>query len=286
MSWQAFETYAPAKWVLAGEHAVLRGATAIAIPHSGLGLKLKFDPNGAKNSSFEVTPKSAESLIVDLLKAVDDSLPFPGFPRGLLQLEGNIPSGAGFGSSAALCVALTRWLSGPLGISARDESDFATRLEHRFHGRSSGMDVAVCALGEPIAFSMEKGAQSLGIRRFPRFTFHDTGLRARTSECVLRVEKFREESPVLASQTDESMALAARESMEGLFLFDAGSHERGLTLIGQAMKRSQECFLTWGLVPAPVQRLIEQVCSQGALAARLTGAGGGGFVVALWPPSN
>jgi mevalonate kinase len=143
------------------------------------------------------------------------------------------------------------------------------------------MDVATVLAGEPISFSMEKGARPLGIRRLPKFTFHDTGLRARTSECVLKVEKFREENPIVSLKTDERMSLAARNAMEGLALFDRG--EGGLGLLSDAMKRAQECFYEWQLVPGEARRMEDELVRQGALAAKLTGAGGGGFVVALWP---
>jgi mevalonate kinase len=204
-------------------------------------------------------------------------------PKGLLQMNSTIPIGAGLGSSAALCVAITRWMREPLGISSHDQIEFATRLEHRFHGRSSGMDVAVIAANDPISFSMEKGMRSLGVKKLPRFTFHDTGLRSRTSECVLKVEAFRESCPAQASQIDDSMATASRLAMEGLIQYDSNRTLDGLNLIQKAMLQARECFYSWNLVPEEACHAEEQLLKQGALAVKLTGAGGGGMLVALWP---
>jgi mevalonate kinase len=55
-----------------------------------------------------------------------------------------------------------------------------------------------------------------------------------------------------------------------------------LALIARSMKRAQECFATWQLIPGDAYRLAQDLERQGALAVKITGAGGGGFLVALW----
>lgn len=288
MSWSPFRIRVPGKWVLAGEHSVLHGAIALALPHPEVGLTLSFEPREA--SHLEVEPDAAGPLMRDLLKSIQEiwmleDRPFSA-PSGKLQIESTIPIGAGLGSSAALCVALTHWISNPLMIPKVQLTDFATQLEHRFHGRSSGMDVAVIAAGQPISFGMEQGTQFIGVRKLPKFTFHDTGLRSRTSECVFQVEKFRKDTPSLGVRVDESMSTASRLAMEGLILYDGGDEDRGLGLIQKAMVQARECFYAWGLVPGDVQRMEQNLLNQGALGVKMTGAGGGGMLVALWGESE
>jgi mevalonate kinase len=280
----SFQTRVPGKWVLAGEHSVLRGATAVALPHPEFALTLKYEPR--RGEALRTQPAQAERAVRDLLVGLADSWEADGksFPRleGVLSIESDIPIGAGLGSSAALCVALTRWLSDPLKIRREEQFDFARQLEHHFHGRSSGMDVAVVSAGEPIAFGIERGARPLGVKKLPKFTFHDTGLRARTSECVYRVERLREEMPVQGVKADEVMGTASRLAMEGLSLFDRGASAEGIEQIARAMMQARECFYGWGLVPGEAKRIEDELLAQGAKAVKLTGAGGGGFVVALW----
>jgi mevalonate kinase len=288
MNWSEFRTKVPGKWVLAGEHSVLRGASAVALPHPELGLTLSFDPaTKNRDRAFSVEPPTAEPLVDELIASVADAWEADGRsfakPKGQLRIDSNIPIGAGLGSSAALCVALTQWMADPLSIPEDQRMEFATQLEHRFHGRSSGMDVAVISVKEPISFDMSRGIRSIGVRKLPRFTFHDTGLRSRTSECVLRVEKFREEVPTLAIRIDEAMAAASRGAMEGLIQYDAGRKTEGLTLIQKSMQQARECFYSWELVPGEAKRIEEDLLKKGALAVKLTGAGGGGMLVALWP---
>jgi mevalonate kinase len=282
VSWSSFHTRASGKWVLAGEHSVLRGATAVALPHASLGLNLRFEPG----DRLRVEPSEAEPLILELVGSIADAQEESGKsfikPQGVLKIESDIPIGAGLGSSAALCVALTRWMASPLGIAPEQQMEFATQLEHRFHGRSSGMDVAAIISGEPIAYLVGRGIRSLGVRKLPHFTFHDTGIRTRTSECILRVEKFREEAPALGVRVDDSMGAASRIAVEGLVKYDSGHSAEGLELLKKSMQQAQECFYSWELVPGAAKRLEEDLFKQGALAVKMTGAGGGGMLVALW----
>ncbi|MCM2322583.1 MAG: hypothetical protein NDJ90_04920 [Oligoflexia bacterium] len=282
--WRSFHSRVPGKWVLAGEHAVLRGATAVALPHPELGLTLAFEPGSFEG--LRVVPESAARVILELLESVRDACEERGrsfgAPAGTLEIQSSIPIGAGLGSSAALCVAMSRWLRGPLGLAERELLDFATQLEDRFHGKSSGMDVAVIATGEPVTFVRGVGPKPLGVKHLPKFTFHDTALRCRTHECVSRVEAFRDREPARAMRVDEAMGEAARFAIEGLVQYDRGDRSRGLELLAQAMARGQECFRAWDLLPPEAGELERSLLAEGALGVKITGAGGGGMLVALW----
>jgi mevalonate kinase len=285
MRWENFETRARGKWVLAGEHAVLRGVSAIAIPHPEFSLRLRFEPHGGQ--PLEVTPSSAQAVVMEILQSVRDSEQSQGrvfsLPEGKLEIASTIPIGAGLGSSAALCVAMSRWMAGNLRIwGPQGVFEFATQLEHRFHGRSSGMDVAVINADEPISFSL-KGASPLGIRKLPKFTFHDTELRAKTSDCVMKVGRLREKDPARALHLDEAMGAASRLAMEGLIRYDQSPGPAALQLVAQSMKKAQECYHAWDLMPAEAKEIESKLLAQGALGVKMTGAGGGGMLVALWP---
>ncbi|MDR3607941.1 MAG: hypothetical protein P4M08_11255 [Oligoflexia bacterium] len=288
MKWERFETRARGKWVLAGEHAVLRGVSAIAIPHPEFSLRLSFVPE--PGLPLQVSPVSAQTVVDEILQSVRDEEQAEDrtftLPEGWLEIDSTIPIGAGLGSSAALCVAIARWLAKNLRIeTAQAIYEFATRLEHRFHGRSSGMDVAVINADEPISFSM-KGQKPLGIRTLPKFTFHDTEVRARTSDCVAQVVQLREKDPAQAMRLDEAMGEASRLAMEGLIRYnhasEGASGAAALELVARAMREAQKCYYSWDLVPVEAREIEAKLLAEGALAVKLTGAGGGGMLVALW----
>lgn len=276
--WAEFQCRVPGKWVLCGEHAVLRGATAVALPHPEFGLDLRFVPGG---DELRVETTEGAGAVRELLDAV-----WEGYgdgrarPRGTLSFASTIPVGSGLGSSAAVCVALTRWLAEPLRLAPGAQFEFARELENRFHGQSSGMDIAAVMSGGPIAYTQGREPQRLAVTKLPRFTFHDTGLRARTSECIFRVNRKRDEAPVLAVETDELMRQAAGACIEGLTLY-ADAPDLALRRLQLGMDQAFEAFLRWELVPAEAMHLRDKLLKDGARAVRLTGAGGGGFLVAL-----
>src|SRR5690242_13423268 len=122
MNWSNFSTQVSGKWVLAGEHSVLKGVSAVALRHLGFGLTLTYQSaldadlsSSSKSSEGEaliVEPPNTQTLILEILKSVGDTVSAGGksfqLPKGKLKIESSIPVGAGLGSSAALCVALTR----------------------------------------------------------------------------------------------------------------------------------------------------------------------------------
>src|SRR4051812_45692046 len=108
MSWVDLKISVPGKWVLCGEHAVLRGATAIALPHPSYQLSLDFKRK--RGHGIQIRPPEAEEVVREIFQALIDDWGaadrvFP-MPEGELTVESTIPVGAGLGSSAALCVAL------------------------------------------------------------------------------------------------------------------------------------------------------------------------------------
>jgi mevalonate kinase len=275
MSATRFEIRVPAKWVLAGEHSVLRGAAAVALPHPVCSLYFSYAPQAS--GGLQIFPEETSHILNSLLSRIPD---LRGL-RGRIRLESNIPIGAGLGSSAALCVAVTRWLQSWTPASVSDPLEFARNLEDSFHGKSSGMDVAVILAGEPVAFRMGEGVRPLRVVRTPRFSFHDTGVRAMTRDCVSKVESYRGAAPVWAEEIDHKMSRSATMALEALQAYDSGHAETALGALATAMNAAQECFEAWGLVPEQAREIIRDLRKDGALACKLTGAGGGGMVVAL-----
>ena len=175
------------RFVLCGEHAVLRGGEALVYPLPHYKMSLRYapcaSPRPAKKKSSEteefIVEESALKEKTGLFVSVKGRAPEGGREaadaflsvvsaglnrlnknpedlKGRLFLENSIPLGAGLASSAAFAAAAA-WLLQKAGFHLKpDLASFAVSLEKAFHGQSSGMDVHAVFSGKPLLF--KKGA--------------------------------------------------------------------------------------------------------------------------------
>jgi len=290
-----FSVSVPSKWVFAGEHAVLRGGKALAIPHDEFNLEWRFARSN--NSDLVISRNPFRDQLLALLKRgglwIEEHLQIEVPPIfGEISVESTIPLGAGLGSSAALCVAAAEFL---LWQSSQKDNQntfvqnrhilpkLATALEDLFHGKSSGMDVNVIVEGRPILFSMEQKVEKrLEMIHLPRFKLFDTGFRATTKLCISRVEDWRK-THSFPEELDARMSQAACLAVDSLR--QEVSADKRLELCAHALSEAQGCFEAWGLVTPELLEQKKALLTQGALSAKLTGAGLGGFWVTLWKDS-
>ncbi|MBI3534053.1 MAG: hypothetical protein HY072_00985, partial [Deltaproteobacteria bacterium] len=179
---------------------------------------------------------------------------------------------------AALCVALTKWL----GIDVNSEFEFARKLENFFHGKSSGLDIAVLLNQKPDLYQINKDPTLLPISSLPHFTFHDTGVREQTKVCIDQVTAQLVQDQKQAEKIDQAMKEASQLCLQGLSTYNQNKKAKALLLLTEGMKKAHRCFESWGLLPLQTKDLEKKLYQKGALAVKLTGAGLGGFLTALW----
>ncbi|MBS1958960.1 MAG: hypothetical protein JST80_05765 [Bdellovibrionales bacterium] len=278
-----FSIEVPAKWVLTGEHSVLRGTRALAFPYPEFTLSLTYRAGGTKpGTELTITANPFQSQIKALLGRACEWLKADSnlLGRGELEIQSRIPIGAGLGSSAALCVAVARFVLWKTQSQVDHWIPLATHLEDVFHGKSSGMDVNVIAHGQPILYSMVNKSTPLPeIKKLPRFELYDSGKRAQTRDCIKQVCTQPE---MTRPGLDQKMEEATQLSLEALREYPE-SPQAAEAKLARAMNQAQACFEAWGLVPTELLEQKNELLKQGALAVKITGAGLGGFWVALWP---
>lgn len=292
---KTFSTQVPGKWILAGEHAVLRGVPALVFPLRSRVLDLSYacDENAStlnlylhgehgeelKNLVWNVLEKACEMKKISRSSLIGD-----------LTLKSSIPVGAGMGASAALCVAITKWMHFLKIVSESEMFEFARTLENIFHGESSGVDIAVSLSGHGLFY--QRGAEegrareALRIEWQPQWYISYSGQRGVTLECVTLVKEFISKNPQLGKELDQQMNDAVLTCQKALIQKD---EKAGRDLLKQGIDLACAVFAKWGLTEGAPQKHMDLLKSSGALAVKPTGSGGGGYILSLWdkaPPAE
>lgn len=269
------------KWILAGEHAVLRGVPALVFPIQSRNLELNYsiDDHPLELHLVGDHGKDLQLLVWGVLeKACELKNISRSDLRGTLLIESSIPVGAGMGASAALCVALTRWL-GFLGHVQEEEFyEFARNLENLFHGESSGVDIAVALSGEGLLFVRNGERKRFQPAWKPKWFISYSGKRGVTIDAVNKVKDLILTNPALGEKLDQQMAQAVEMAGRALQM----NEQEGLPILKNAIDLAGLCFEQWGLNEGEPGMHLQWLREQGALAVKPTGSGGGGYVLSLW----
>ncbi|MGZ3768481.1 MAG: mevalonate kinase family protein [Bdellovibrio sp.] len=269
------------KWILAGEHAVLRGVPALVFPIQSRNLELNYS-RGEQPLELRLVGDHGKDLQLLVWGVLEKACEIKNISRqslkGVLLIESSIPVGAGMGASAALCVAITRWL-GFLGyVQEREYYEFARNLENLFHGESSGVDIAVALTGEGLLFVRNGERKKFQPSWKPRWYISYSGKRGVTVDAVNKVKDLLLTDPGLGEALDAQMADAVEMALQAL----QKNANEGLPILEKAINLAAQCFEKWGLNNGEPANHIKWLKTNGALAVKPTGSGGGGYVLSLW----
>jgi mevalonate kinase len=281
-----FTTTTYGKWILSGEHTVIRGSGALVFPVKEKKLTLQYNSITSElNADYE--GDSGADMHLLFWSVLEQGMHLLGKSlntlSGHFNLHSNIPIGVGLGASAALCVAMARWFAHQAMVAYDQIPVFAKELEHLFHGKSSGLDIAGVATEAGIYF--KAGACSPIQQTWkPQLYLSSCGQIGITSHCIHQVQTLWQNQEALARDIDEQMTASVGLAQQALQQ-DPLQGQETLTV---AINQAAHCFRQWGLVSENLERHMENLTEAGAVAVKPTGSGGGGYVVSLWnsPPPD
>ncbi len=304
----------PGKIILFGEHAVVYGQPAIAVPvtqvnatctvhtaaHRGVILSA---PDFGQRFWFSETDR--RNPLAAAVYAFQDQLEDPTLLHNLtITVTSTIPVASGLGSGAAIAACIIRALARHLGRAdlATDTavSAMTYEVERIHHGTPSGIDNTVVSYERPVYFvrdlavsdpATHQRALDVGLALYPSAleTFHvhtplqiliaNTGISAPTKESVGDVRRQWLETPAPFNQLFAACGAIAQEARKAI---EQGQSGR----LGELMWDNHEQLRQMTVSSAALDTLVEAARQAGALGAKLSGGGRGGNMIALVQPET
>lgn len=273
------------KIILFGEHAVVYGEPAIAVPISSL------------RASVEMTDAPAFELVTPDITSYVDLAPLdhplmPVFsiitqslgislPLAQFSIRSDIPVASGLGSGAAISAAIVRACIAYAGLNLTLEEINAIvyQTEKIHHGTPSGIDNTVIVYEKPVYFVSGQPIQPIQNHTPFDLLIADTGILAPTRISVGDVRKLRESHPESTNLTISQIGQIVQQASTAM-------RDGDIHLLGELMNRNHALLVDLTVSSPELDRLVAAALQAGAIGAKLSGGGRGGNMIALVPKSH
>ncbi|GAB5552566.1 MAG: mevalonate kinase [Saprospiraceae bacterium] len=267
----------PAKILLFGEHIVLQGADALALPWPNFSGTWALASEDQRPSLQQQLPTLLAFLKKQAIGRLLDLERFEVDLKTGLYFNSNIPTGYGAGSSGALCAAIFhRYLRIGPKLDLPELKAALGAVESFFHGSSSGTDPLICYLNQAVLLSGDGAIQAVELPRSSmRFFVIDTGISRQTGPWV---EKFLEKSQgqALKKVLQSELIPASNQAIQAILNQAPSALWQSMDVISKVHFQHLTSF-----IPPAFHELWEQGLTMDGFKLKICGAGGGGFILGL-----
>lgn len=277
--------YGFGKVILFGEHFVVHGIPSIAsainskttadvVKKDSPGLELhdeRPEIPGYKQEKLEMQNDSNKRVLQACGVNIEDT--------GVkITLAGDLMAASGVGASAASCAAIARALSEEFDLDFDDDkiNEIAYEGEKGYHGNPSGIDNTAATYGGLIWFI--KGSpntiERIKIDKPLHIVMGNTGIVANTKAAVAGVAERKEQNPEKYNQFFEQAKNLIQEARQAL-------EEVNVEKIGKLMDENHKLLQEIEVSSPELDQLVQLAKDNGALGAKITGGGLGGYMYAL-----
>lgn len=269
------------KVILIGEHAVVYGYDALALPIMSLQIKATVEPSSQMwldtaryHGPFFTAPDEYDGLkyVVKTMRVkANSSEPLK------ITYTGEIPTERGLGSSATVALATTRALNQYFALNLAEEEIMAitNHAETINHGKASGLDAATVNSTSLVFFNQKMGPKTLNAQLGATLLIMDTGELGSTKEAVNQVHTQMELDPAKKQMIAQLGQLATATKTAWL--------NQQQVEVGHIFNQAQAILQAFGLATTKIDQLQKLALANGALGFKLSGSGLGGIVIALCP---
>lgn len=267
------------KIILIGEHSVVYGKPAIAIPLKSVSLDVyieESDKNHIQCKFFEGELCESSEDLLGIKTLIEKFLEEYNIDNKIkISIESDIPNERGMGSSAASSVGVARALFNYFDIKHTEEDilEWANISEKIIHGNPSGIDINVIMNNKSVYFIRDKEIETFPINLNAYLVIGDTGIKGKTKEAVSDVKKLLDKDAKYMEYVDNLSILSdeARSYIEN----------RDLENLGNTMNKAHENLQKLQVSSKELDEMVNIANENKALGAKLTGGGRGGCMIAL-----
>ena len=271
-----------AKAILLGEHSVVYGHPAVALPLHDLRMRATAvpvpGPSRLCSLDYRGPIDRSGPRFACVARAFDKAREFSGRLGQSFEIttRSDFPHARGLGSSAAASGAVIRAVLDACRRDASADELFAlTQMAERVaHGNPSGLDAAATSSSSPIRFQggrMRPVSQRIA---HAHLVIADSGVQGSTREAVSGLRRRYEQDAEGTGPLIDGLGALARTAITAL-------HDGDAPALGEAMNRAHTVLAGLDLSLPVLDRLVGAARRAGALGAKLTGGGLGGCVIAL-----